>query len=50
MDLDHDDYQNGDFFKDWQEVILETAHRIVVCDRGLRCLTDTNERLTGVNR
>lgn len=29
MDLDHDDYHDGDFFKEWQEVVLETAYRIV---------------------
>lgn len=32
MDLDHDDYKDGDFFKEWQQIVLDTAHRIVVCD------------------
>lgn len=31
MDLDHDDYKEGDFFKQWQEVVLKTAQRLVVC-------------------
>jgi hypothetical protein len=30
-DLDHDDYKEGDPLKDWQEVVLDTALRIVVC-------------------
>lgn len=29
MDLLHDDYQNGDFLKEWQETVLETAESIV---------------------
>ena len=31
MDLDHDDYKEGDILKEWQEVVLKTALRIVVC-------------------
>ena len=31
MDLEHDDYQEGDFLKQWQEVVLRTAQRLVVC-------------------
>lgn len=30
MDLDHDDYKDGDTFKEWQEIVLETALRLVV--------------------
>jgi hypothetical protein len=30
MDLDHDDYKEGDFFKEWQQTILNTALRLVV--------------------
>jgi hypothetical protein len=30
MDLDHDDYKEGSIFKEWQEIVLDTAHRIVV--------------------
>lgn len=29
MDLDHDDYQSGDFMKQWQETVLDTAQSIV---------------------
>lgn len=29
MDLDHDDYQDGDFLKGWQEIVLDTARSIV---------------------
>lgn len=30
MDLIHDDYQDGDFLKEWQELVLLTSHRIAV--------------------
>jgi hypothetical protein len=30
MDLDHDDYKVGDVFKDCQQIVLDTAHKIVV--------------------
>ncbi|KAM6521738.1 hypothetical protein FALCPG4_011444 [Fusarium falciforme] len=29
MDLTHDDYQSGDFMKEWQEIVLDTAQSIV---------------------
>lgn len=29
MDLDKDDYKDGDVFKEWQEIILDTAGIIV---------------------
>lgn len=29
MDLDHDDYKEGDALKEWQKVVLDTALRIV---------------------
>lgn len=29
MDLDHDDYKEGDFFKDYQQLVLNTALRLV---------------------
>jgi hypothetical protein len=29
MDLLHDDYQPGDFLKEWQEIVLDTAQAIV---------------------
>lgn len=29
MDLLHDDYQTGDFMKEWQEIVLATAQSIV---------------------
>lgn len=29
MDLQHDDYQDGDFLKGWQEIVLATAESIV---------------------
>ncbi|KAH7134490.1 short chain dehydrogenase reductase [Dactylonectria estremocensis] len=29
MDLEHDDYQDGDFLKSWQETVLATAEAIV---------------------
>jgi len=29
MDLDHDDYKEGDVLREWQEVVLDTALRIV---------------------
>ncbi|KAH8703862.1 short chain dehydrogenase reductase [Talaromyces proteolyticus] len=37
MDLDHDDYKDGDILKGWQEIVLDTAHRIVVSARIRRC-------------
>ncbi|TVY17128.1 5'-hydroxyaverantin dehydrogenase [Lachnellula arida] len=30
MDLDHDDYKEGDFLKEWQQTVLNTALRLVV--------------------
>jgi len=30
MDLDHDDYKEGDVFKDWQQIVLDTAHIVAV--------------------
>ncbi|TVY36533.1 5'-hydroxyaverantin dehydrogenase [Lachnellula subtilissima] len=30
MDLDHDDYKEGDFLKRWQQTVLDTALRLVV--------------------
>jgi hypothetical protein len=30
MDLDHDDYKEGDVFKTWQQTVLDTALRLVV--------------------
>jgi len=30
VDLDHDDYHDPDPFKEWQQIVLDTAHRIVV--------------------
>lgn len=33
MDLDHDDYKEGDIFKEWQTIVLDTAHIIVVSAR-----------------
>lgn len=30
MDLDHDDYKEGDVFKIWQQTVLDTALRLVV--------------------
>lgn len=32
MDLDHDDYKEGDILKVWQKTVLDTALRLVVCD------------------
>lgn len=29
MDLTHDDYQEGDFMKGWQETVLKSAQSIV---------------------
>lgn len=29
LDLEHDDYQEGDFMKGWQETVLETAQSVV---------------------
>lgn len=29
VDLAHDDYQEGDFMKGWQEIVLRTAQAIV---------------------
>ncbi|KAL2674293.1 hypothetical protein Neosp_012744 [[Neocosmospora] mangrovei] len=29
VDLGHDDYQDGDFLKDWEAIVLETAESIV---------------------
>jgi hypothetical protein len=31
MDLDHDDYKEGDILKSWQQTVLDTALRLVVC-------------------
>jgi hypothetical protein len=29
VDLEHDDYQEGDFLKGWQEIVVATAESIV---------------------
>ena len=39
IDLDHDDYQDPDPFKEWQQIVLDTAHRIVVCARIVLLMT-----------
>lgn len=31
VDLDHDDYPEGDRLREWQELVLLTSHRIPVC-------------------
>jgi len=28
LDVDHDDYKEGDFLKQWQEIVLKTSHRL----------------------
>ncbi|EXJ91556.1 hypothetical protein A1O3_00104 [Capronia epimyces CBS 606.96] len=28
LDVDHDDYKEGDFLKKWQEIVLNTSHRL----------------------
>ncbi|ETI26510.1 hypothetical protein G647_03287 [Cladophialophora carrionii CBS 160.54] len=28
VDVDHDDYREGDFLKEWQEIVLKTSHRL----------------------
>ncbi|OAL38361.1 hypothetical protein AYO20_02420 [Fonsecaea nubica] len=28
LDVDHDDYKDGDFLKGWQEIVLRTSHRL----------------------
>ena len=33
MDLDKDDYKEGDIFKEWQEIVLETAGIVVSATR-----------------
>jgi len=30
IDVQHDDYQEGDFLKGWQETVLATSHRTAV--------------------
>ena len=30
MDVEHDDYQAGDFLMGWQETVLATSHRTAV--------------------
>lgn len=42
IDLDLDDYREGHPFKEYQEIILDTAHRIVV-----RCEDTTTKLLLG---
>lgn len=29
MDLVHDDYQEGDFLREWEDIVLDTAQSIV---------------------
>lgn len=41
MDLDHDDYKKGDVMKEWQEIVLDTAHRIVVSTYAHRRLVSS---------
>jgi hypothetical protein len=36
MDLDKDDYKDGDVFKMWQEIALETTKSIVECESRAR--------------
>jgi hypothetical protein len=31
MDLDKDDYKDGDIFKTWQDIALATTRMLVVC-------------------
>ncbi|KAJ0419716.1 hypothetical protein BJY00DRAFT_313862 [Aspergillus carlsbadensis] len=36
MDLDHDDYKEGDVLKAWQEIVLETAHIVAIDETAVR--------------
>lgn len=37
VDVAHDDYQDGDFLKEWQETVLRTSHRTAVSLCNFSC-------------
>lgn len=36
VDVEHDDYQDSDFLKGWQETVLATSHRTAVSQGSFR--------------
>lgn len=40
MDMQKDDYQDGDMFKSWQDIALATAKAIVVCQNSMLRIHD----------